>query len=308
MAPTAPHVTILLCTRNGAAYLPEQLQSYLDQDHRDWSLWVSDDGSDDATPAILEAFRAAHGAAHEIRLLKGPQRGSAANFLHLLCHPDLPQGHVALSDQDDVWLPEKLSRALARVEGVEAPALYAATSLRIDGAGRQTGRLRLPTAPPVFGSAMLQNVMPGHTMVMNPAGLALVRAVGPDTGTLHHDWWLSLLFTAAGARTLLDAVPVVLYRQHGGNEIGARGGLRAGLYRLRRVLARQYGDWVTAHARALLAAGPVTPASRAAAARFLDRPPQAGPGRVRRLWQLGLHRQSRAETAFVYLMAFLGRI
>ena len=111
----APHVRILMATFQGATHLPAQLASFEAQSHADWSLWASDDGSTDATPDLLRAFAARHPG--RVRLIDGPRKGSAANFLHLLGHPDLPPGLTALSDQDDVWLPHRLMRGLQQLSG-----------------------------------------------------------------------------------------------------------------------------------------------------------------------------------------------
>ncbi len=329
--PTDPrHVTILLCTLNGAAFLREQLESYLRQTHGNWSLWVSDDGSTDGTPEILADFARRHGrrqdggqnggqhgdqgvgpgGTHDIRLLRGPgQGGSAANFLALLGHPDLPPGVVALSDQDDIWLPGKLARALRCIPaGAAEPLIYSAQSLYIDGAGRRIGGSQAPAAAPVFATAMLQNVLAGHSMVLNAPALALVRAAGQPPVPFH-DWWLTLLVTAAGGRAVLDRRRVLLYRQHGSNVMGAPGGLRAGLRRAGRVLAQDYGQWVGANARALQTAAPLLPAAtRATVAAFLAAPRRAGPGRIALLRRLGLRRQGWRGTAAVYLAALLGRL
>lgn len=304
-------MTILLCTRNGARFLPAQLASYLRQTHRNWSLWISDDGSTDETPAILRAFQRDHGTTREIRLLQGPQQGNAAaNFLSLLCHPDLPPGVVALSDQDDIWLAGKLARALRHLPSDAAqPCVYSAQSFYIDGADQRRGGSRPPPGQPVFGTAMLQNVMAGHSMVLDPAALALVRRAGPPEGVAFHDWWLTLLVLAAGGRALLDARRVVLYRQHGGNVLGAPGGFRAGLLRAARVLGQDYGDWVAANATALLRVAPLLePGAARAVQRFLAAPRQPGPGRVALLRHLGLARQGWRATALVYLVAALGRL
>ncbi|NUB46527.1 glycosyltransferase [Fertoebacter nigrum] len=314
MPPDPRHVTILLCTLNGAAFLREQLASYLRQTHGNWSLWVSDDGSTDGTGDILAAFARDHGrangGAHDIRLLRGPGRGgSAANFLSLLGHPDLPPGLVALSDQDDIWLPGKLARALRCIPaGAAEPVIYSAQSFYIDGAGRRIGGSRPPPGAPVFATAMLQNVLAGHSMVLNAQALALVRAAGQPPVPFH-DWWLTLLVTAAGGRAVLDRRRVLLYRQHGGNVMGAPGGLRAGLRRASLVLAQDYGTWVAANARALQAAAPLLPApQRATVAAFLAAPRRAGPGRIALLRRLGLRRQGWRATAVVYLAALLGRV
>ena len=150
----AGRVTILMATLNGADHLPAQLASLLAQTHADWRLWVSDDGSTDNTPALLRDFARAH-PAREICLLRGPGRGAAANFLTMLCHPDLPCGPVALCDQDDVWLKGKLSRALRRMAGgpPDLPVLYAAESwhctAELTVRRRSRGRPASPLASPM---------------------------------------------------------------------------------------------------------------------------------------------------------------
>lgn len=96
----APHVTILMATRNGAPFLETQLESIAAQSHANWSLRIGDDGSDDGTRKIIAAFRARH-PTRDIRLLEGPRRGAAANFLALLGHGPPPRAYVAFSDQDD---------------------------------------------------------------------------------------------------------------------------------------------------------------------------------------------------------------
>ena len=103
-------IAILLCTFNGARFLPAQLASYEAQDFTDWRLVASDDGSDDDTLALLEAFRKKHGA-ERVEIRRGPRKGFVANFLSLICDPTINGEYYALSDQDDVWCVQKLSRA-----------------------------------------------------------------------------------------------------------------------------------------------------------------------------------------------------
>jgi glycosyltransferase involved in cell wall biosynthesis len=304
------HVIILLCTRNGENFLAAQLDSYLGQSHRNWSLWVSDDGSDDGTPALLEAFRARHGADHDIRILQGPETGRAAdNFLSLLTHPDLPPGIVALSDQDDIWLAGKLARALKHLPQEAAqPMIYSAQSFYINARGVRRGGSRPPAAAPEFGTAMMQNVMAGHSMVLNPAAVALARQAG-HVDIPYHDWWLSLLVAAAGGTNVLDRKRCILYRQHKHNVMGAPGGIIARLYRIGQVVSRSYGCWIAANARALEGVTPLlTSESRNRVQRFLSAPARYGLRRITLLRDLGLHRQSRPQTWIVYLAAALGRV
>jgi glycosyltransferase involved in cell wall biosynthesis len=303
-------VTILMATRNGAAHLPAQLDSLVAQSHADWVLWVSDDGSTDATRAILARFGQDH-PGRLARLVEGPRAGGAAgNFLSLLCHPDLPPGAVALADQDDVWLRGKLARGLRRLDRVPPgrPGLYAAESLLTDVDLRPFGRSREPAARPSFGNALVQNLFGGHSTMLNAPALALVRAAGVPQGIAFHDWWLYQLIAGAGGACLLDPLPVVLYRQHGGNSLGAAGGLRAGFDRAARILGRDYGRWIAAHRAALQAAGDLlTPEARATLA-ALAAAPRLGPGRLAAFRRHGLRRSTRAADLALALAALTGRV
>lgn len=312
--PARPRITILLCTCNGAAHLAAQLASYLQQDHADWDLWVSDDGSTDATGAILEAFRREHGQGRDIRLLRGPGQGGAMNFLSLLCHPDLPPGPVALSDQDDVWMPHKLSRALDLLERCGPVALYGGQSLHTDAGLRVIGRSDLPSRAPSFRNALMQNIVSGHSATLSAGGLALVRRAGmPQTGipgvpVPYQDWWLYQLISGAGGDVVIDAEPVLYYRQHGGNVMGAHQGPRATLQRVTMVLRRAYGGWIAANLAALSRAEAVlTPDNRRLLAALRVVRSRSGPVRAFGYARLGLHRQGRLMTACLYLAAAFGR-
>jgi len=310
--PPPDHIRILLCTRNGAEWLPDQLESIARQTHPHWSLWISDDGSTDGTRAVIEAFDRRYPGRVE-RILDGPGKGAAANYLHLLCHPDLPPGPVALSDQDDVWLPEKLARAVRALHpgspADSAPRAYAARFYVTD-AGLRNPRLSAgwPRGPS-FGNALVQNVMSGHSTVMNGAALSLVRRAGTPP-VAHHDWWLYLLFTATGCEILLDREGVLLYRQHDENHFGDRHGRRARRERLR-LLRRGSGAarWIAANIAALESmADELTPQARAGLA-FLRRAETKGVfGRWRAFRSIGAHRQSRVESWVLGLAILLGRL
>jgi hypothetical protein len=317
IATTPLRVRILLATRNGAAHLSAQLASYLAQDHTAWDLWVSDDGSEDDTLAILQAFRDAHGRGRDIRILSGPQRGSAANFLSLLCHPDLPPGPVALSDQDDVWLPHKLRRAVAALQGAGAVALYGGQSLHVDADLRITGRSKLGQARPAFSNALTQNIVSGHSTVLSAGALDLVRRAGPQK-VPHHDWWLYQLVSAAGGDVLIDPEPVLHYRQHGANVMGAHQGFRALAERAAQVMGRDYGNWIATNLDALNTVDNLLSAPNRALVKALrahPRPDSDAKGRARAawmrarcMWQHGLYRQGRVQTVLFYIAVVLGRV
>jgi hypothetical protein len=294
-------VRILLATCNGARHLQAQLQSYEVQDHTDWALWVSDDGSTDGTWQMLETFAAAH-PDREVRLLRGPGHGAAANFLSLLTHPDLPPGPVTLSDQDDVWMPHRISRALAAVEAVSGPALYGSITVETDENLTPLPRPKKPLSPPSFENAMVQNIVAGNTATLNAAGLAALRTGGaPEVP--YHDWWLYLRLSAVGAKVIIDDTPLLYYRQHPGAVIGAHRGPRAALARATTLLNGTYGQWVRTNLKALLAANDL-PAPRAEAARIL----LTDPNRLHALHQSGARRSSTLGQSLLSFLALTGRL
>lgn len=314
MDPQPPGLVILMGTLDGARWLPDQLASLRAQTWTDWVLRVSDDGSTDTTLAVLAAFRDACAGHHDVQVVPGPRQGAGQNMLSLLLTLDLPLGpdtHAAFSDQDDVWLPEKLARAMAALAVVEPgrPGIYGARWLLMGPEGQPLGESRRPRRPPDLGNAVVQNMVSGHSMVLNPAAVALARAAGLPMGVAFHDWWLSLLVLAAGGRVVLDDEPVLRYRQHGANVMGSRAGGRAAWRRLRLMLGRDYAGWIEANLDGLRQAAARGVALTPEATALLDGVGMPGPGLSRplRLARAGVRRQSTAETAFLYLGAALGR-
>ena len=125
-------IAILLSTYNGARFLQAQLNSFLAQTHEDWALHWRDDGSTDETVEIMRGFAAKVGPERCIESpSSGPHLGASPSFLTLL-RENMHADAVAFSDQDDVWLPEKLAAALEMLDQAgDAPALYCLKFLSI---------------------------------------------------------------------------------------------------------------------------------------------------------------------------------
>ena len=301
----SPRVTIALCTRNGDAHLAAQLASYVHQTHIAWDLWVSDDGSTDTTRDILTAFARDHGAGREIRILGGPQCGVATNFLSLLCHPELPHQPVALSDQDDVWLPEKLSLGLAELVG-DTPTLYGAQSVHVDDTLTAIGR-SMGGGVPSFSNALVQNIVSGHSAMLNSAALSLVRRAGIPRAIPYHDWWLYQLITGASGQVVVRPDAVLLYRQHGANAMGSHQGMRAALRRVAQIFGGTFGDWMAANTSALHEVSHLlTPQAYAILAALQTHAP--GAARLNAFRTYSIARQGRMGTAALYLATLLGRV
>src|ERR1700712_481069 len=118
-------IAVLMGTFNGAEYLDEQLQSLADQTYSNWSLHVSDDGSSDSTCEIVSRF--ASSVSQRVTLRRGPQTGFAENFLALAHDEAIDRALFAFCDQDDIWYPEKLKRAVAwfaTIQDDTTPSVY----------------------------------------------------------------------------------------------------------------------------------------------------------------------------------------
>lgn len=233
-------VGILLCTFNGGAYLREQLESFLAQTYSDWCLFVSDDGSTDQTLAVLNDYRLRLGS--RLVLLKGPQRGFAQNFMSLIRNDNIKCDAYAFSDQDDIWLADKLQRSIAALESLPAvvPFLYCSRTRLIDTDGRVTGLTPLFKKRPSFKNALVQSLAGANTMLINEAARELLARTDVDAPIIAHDWLAYLIVSGCGGTVIYDAEPTLLYRQHDANLIGANAGLRNKLKRVRKMLGGRF--------------------------------------------------------------------
>ncbi len=241
-------VAILLCTLNGARFLPFQLASFEALDFADWRLFVSDDGSEDDTLALLTEFQKKHGA-DKVKLRRGPAKGFVANFLSLICDPALKSDFYALSDQDDVWEADKLSRARTFLASFPAdvPGVYCSRARMIDEEGVEIGLTPLYKKPPHFRNSLVQNLAIGNTMVFNEKTRSILMQAGSDVEAAVHDWWIYLAISAVGGTIFFDPNPSVSYRIHGRNLIGSNGS------RVRRALMmlKRFKVWNDLNIRAL---------------------------------------------------------
>lgn len=309
----APAIAILLATYNGAANLTEQLESFARQTHPPALILVSDDGSTDATRTILSDFAAAHPAL-PLTVLEGPRQGAAVNFLSLLarCPSDIDM--ACFSDQDDVWLETKISRAVSaltdQVGGDARPLLYCARTWECDADLSNRRLSRMPRKPPDFRNALVQNIAAGNTIMLNPAALNIAREAAAYTDEVAvHDWWIYQLMTGVGARTVFDTEPVLLYRQHHGNLIGANRGGLATLRRLRHLFTGTFQKWNDMNIAALEQSSALLTAANLEVLRHFSAGRTGGLlGRISMLRTTRVYRQGKLGQASLVLAAALGRL
>ena len=230
MPATAARVSVALGTHNGARFLGEQLDSILRQTVPVAEIVLSDDASGDGTVELAQqliAERSATDAATpELVVLRNPVAlGVTANFEQAIsaASGDL----IALSDQDDVWHPDRVARAVAEFAARPEVDLVAAEARLVDDAGAPLGaslfetlgvdaatRERLVSAP--LEELLKRNVVTGATMMVTRR---LVQRAVPFPASWVHDEWLAVVASVGGGLAVVDE-PVIDYRQHGGNQIG----------------------------------------------------------------------------------------
>lgn len=212
-------VQVLLSSYNGEKYLAAQLESILAQDYEEISILIRDDGSTDRTLEIIQYYADKYA---NIAYYVGKNLGVQQSFFQLMQHADKMADYYAFSDQDDVWLPEKIRQAVQLLEKQDQslPLLYASKTTLVDAELKEIPiRKKRVKIRPEFGNALVENVCTGCTEVFNRRLLELVTKQTP-TYAIMHDWWLYLCATAFGW-VYYDVNSYILYRQHGNNQVGS---------------------------------------------------------------------------------------
>lgn len=243
-------ISICLAVYNGENYIVEQIASILPQLATDDELVVSDDSSTDGTIALVRAI-----GDERIRVVTSSNSRSALlNFAFALgeARGDL----IVPVDHDDVWIPGRLMALKQKMAELEArygrsiPLLVHSDLRIVDSELRPIADSlwRYQKSDPVAGSVLnrllLQNPVTGCSSMLNASLRDLALPIPGDA--VMHDWWLALVASIFGVIAHIDE-PTALYRQHGGNDTGARewrlGSVLAKVMSLgedRRVMGRLY--------------------------------------------------------------------
>jgi len=238
----SPSIDVLLGTYNGARYLRPQIESILDQEDVSFRILVRDDGSVDETPSVIEHYTRMR-PDRFIRLSDSDHLGAVGNFARLLREARAP--YAALSDQDDVWSPHKLRTLLGVMRDLESrhgagtPLLVHSDLTVVDETLRErhSSFWRYSGFDPRVTSLprlLIKNTVTGCASLVNRALIQLALPV--PQAALVHDYWLALVAAAAGHLGIVEE-PLVAYRQHARNAIGARP------YHLKSLLGRFAGGF-----------------------------------------------------------------
>ncbi len=235
---TPPRLAVCLAAYNGMQWIDEQITSIKAQEGVDVTLYISVDISSDGTESHIR--RLAENDEKIVLLPYGARFGGAApNFFRLLAEIDFsPYDYVALSDQDDIWLPNKLSRATKALENTDADG-YSSNVTAFWESGRQT--IIDKAQPQRQFDYLFEAAGPGCTYVLS-ASLAnrvkecVVKKAGEIKNIGLHDWFIYAFARSNGFKWIIDRAPSMLYRQHSTNQVGVNQGFRAFHARSKKIL------------------------------------------------------------------------
>jgi glycosyltransferase involved in cell wall biosynthesis len=302
-------VAILMCSKNGAAFINAQLKSIAEQTHENWILIISDDGSSDDTVARLKRFAEDH--PQKVGIRKGPGNGVCANFLSLANDPSIDADYFAFSDQDDVWYPDKLRRAVACLTRLlsNVPGMYCGRTELMDLHEKSYGLSPLFLRPPAFQNALVESLGGGNTMMFNRAAKKILEEAA-TVAVVVHDWWIYQIVSAAGGVVYYDPEPMLKYRQHSDNVIGSNTSWGARLVGFRDVLTGRWEGWNQTNITALqkLPAHLITPTNREVLDIFIKARRVSLFKRLYLLKKSGIYRQTLFGNLAMWVAALLRRI
>ncbi len=228
---------MLLAAYNGMAWIEAQLDSILKQTNVCVSVFISVDTSTDGTEAWCADY-AQHHASISLLPPAGRFGGASRNFFRLIRDVDFSTfDYVAFSDQDDIWHPDKLQRAVAAL----APGHHDAYSSNVTAFWPDGQRVLLDKAQPqVQWDYLFEAAGPGCTYVMNRRladafKSSLLSHWDAAQAVSLHDWYCYAFARSHGFRWLIDPVPGMDYRQHANNQVGANTGLASLISRLKKI-------------------------------------------------------------------------
>lgn len=220
-------VSILLATYNSSKYISEQIRSIQDQTYEDWLLYVRDDGSTDNTVELLENIGKRDS---RIKVLASDNLnlGAAKSFMKLLELVD--SDYYMFCDHDDVWLPQKIEKSLNKMLEVERDvkgpivihtdlAVVDANLTSINDSYWKAVGIK-PKIITMFNMIQVFNCVTGCTMFFNKE-VKLVSLPYNEASPMH-DWWIAIKTKMNNGIIAQVNEPLIKYRQHGRNEVGAK--------------------------------------------------------------------------------------
>ncbi len=234
---TFSKVAVVLSTYNGEQYLEEQLDSLLAQSWPSFIVVVRDDDSRDATQQILQRYAGDFPDKFHL-ILNQSNKGASASFSYAMQYVldnkeslGLKRAYMLFCDQDDIWNPDKIQQEMEAMLSVESTSATEASPVLVHSdltvvsdkkeviADSFIDYQGLIISRNSFANLVISNLVTGCTALVNEP-LARMSAPVPDNAIMH-DWWLALVASAFGEVKFVNR-PLLNYRQHDNNTIGAK--------------------------------------------------------------------------------------
>ena len=240
-------IAVLLATFNGERFICEQIDSILFQSGVRTTIYARDDGSTDGTRAILDRYVAAF-PGRVVRLADAQRRFGAAceNFFSMLVElQQAPHDYFAFADQDDIWLSDKLDRAVRQIVANDASGY--ASNLTAFSEQDQSEWVIRKDYPQRRSDYLFQSASAGCTYVFDAEVVRLIASrIGSvdehDWSGMSHDWLCYAICRSHGLSWFIDDWSGIRYRQHALNQFGAMPGFSGVLKRLALVRRGWYRD------------------------------------------------------------------
>jgi len=227
-------ISVAMCTYNGAEFLPQQLQSIVEQLRPPDEIVICDDGSTDKTQALLKQFAAESPIPVSLRF-NDQNLGSSRNFEQAirLCAGDV----IALSDQDDVWRSDKLQYVEESFNGTPRAGLFFSDAEIVDVDLNPLGKTMWEVIDFNAQKRKLVAISRGHEVLITGwtvtgatmafrSGFVNLALPIPDGIAMIHDGWIALTIASVADVVMIDE-PLIKYRQHGRQQIGAPDGTKS---------------------------------------------------------------------------------
>ncbi|AXS80362.1 glycosyltransferase [Dechloromonas sp. HYN0024] len=240
-------IAVLLAAFNGELWLHQQIDSILKQESVDLSLFVSLDPSDDGSETLVRNLAASDSRIVLLPII-APSGGAGANFFRLIRDVDFSGfDSIAFADQDDIWYPDKLSRAIEALSESGA-AGYSSNVVAFWDDGREL--LVDKAQSQTQFDFLFEAAGPGCTYVLKRSALEQFKALlfaeaAQVRGVTLHDWFVYAFFRAKGYQWIIDPRTSMAYRQHALNQVGVNAGWKAYKARARKMV----GGWWMSQAR-----------------------------------------------------------
>jgi len=246
-------VACVLAYYNGSAYFKDQLQSIINQIQKSFSLtiFISDDNSVENFPSLDYLIIDKTKNLNILYRKLSKNIGYAKNFIYSLSSIPPEFDYYCFSDQDDIWLDNKIEGALKKIDFIinNKPILYGGRTTYYDtNCKREIGYSLLFKKKPSFRNAIIQNIAGGNTMLFNKAARnVIVKSINETFDIVSHDWWCYQIITGAGGYFYYDKKSFIKYRQHGKNLLGANNSIKAKLDRILSLLIGKFKIYYNIH-------------------------------------------------------------